>query len=66
MPASAKARRLSRGAEIAVLVPIREWKRLRDAAHPSVKELLLSASTRSNLPLPVRGRAKRRSTNADC
>lgn len=49
-----------RGVETAVLVSVAEWKRLRQAARPSLKELLLSASARSNLPLPVRGRVKRR------
>lgn len=49
------------GAETAVLVPIAEWKRLRDAARSSLKELLLSASARTNLALPARGRAKRHS-----
>lgn len=49
-----------RGTETAVLVPIAEWKRLRDAARPSLKELLLSASPRANLVLPSRGKAKRR------
>ena len=49
-----------RGVETAVLVPIAEWKRLRDAARPSLKQLLLSASTRSNLVLAIRGRATRR------
>ena len=49
-----------RGAETALLVSIAEWKRLRDAARPSLKELLLSASARSSFPLPVRGRARRR------
>ena len=53
-----------RGAETAVLVPIAEWKRLRDAARPSLKELLLSASARSNLALPARGKAKRRAPPA--
>jgi antitoxin Phd len=53
-----------RGSETAVLVPIAEWKRLRDAARPSLKELLLSASARANLALPARGRAKRRSPPA--
>lgn len=33
-----------RGAETAVLVPIEEWKRIRNAARPSLKDLLLSAS----------------------
>lgn len=53
-----------RGAETAVLVPIAEWKRLRDAARPSLKELLLSASARTKLPLPARGKAKRRTPPA--
>jgi len=53
-----------RGSETAVLVPIAEWKRLRDAARPSLKELLLSASAQANLALPARGRAKRRSPPA--
>lgn len=53
-----------RGAETAVLVPIEEWKRLRNAARPSLKELLLSAAARADLPLPPHGRAKRRSPPA--
>jgi antitoxin Phd len=53
-----------RGSETAVLVPIAQWKRLRDAARPSLKELLLSASARTNLALPARGKAKRRSPPA--
>jgi prevent-host-death family protein len=53
-----------RGLETAVLVPIAEWKRLRAAARPSLKELLLSASARANLALPARGKAKRRAPPA--
>ncbi|MCF8198321.1 MAG: type II toxin-antitoxin system Phd/YefM family antitoxin [Sulfuritalea sp.] len=53
-----------RGAETAVLVPMAEWKKLRNAARPSLKELLLSASARLNLALPARGKAKRRSPPA--
>lgn len=53
-----------RGAETAVLVPIAEWKRMRDAARPSLKELLLSDFARTNLALPPRGRAKRRAPAA--
>ena len=49
-----------RGAETAVLVPITEWKRMREAARPSLKELLLSDVGRANLLLPKRGRARRR------
>lgn len=55
-----------RSVETAVLVPIAEWKRLRSAVRPSLKELLLSASARSNFPLPASGRVKRRSASADC
>ncbi|RKE24288.1 prevent-host-death family protein [Paraburkholderia sp. BL23I1N1] len=53
-----------RGAETAVLVPIAEWKRLNDAARPSLKALLLSDVGRGDFDLPRRGRAKRRSTIA--
>jgi len=49
-----------RGAETAVLVSVPEWKRLRNAARPSLKELLLSASARSKPALSARGRATRR------
>ena len=50
-----------RGAETAVLVPIAEWKRLSNAARPSLKMLLLSDTGRGDLPLPPRGSARRRS-----
>ena len=53
-----------RGAETAVLVSVAEWQRLRGAARTSLKELLLSASARSNLRLPVRDRAIRRALPA--
>jgi antitoxin Phd len=49
-----------RGHETAVLVPIEEWQRLRAAARPSLKALLLSDSPRAELPLPERGHARRR------
>lgn len=50
-----------RGAETAVLVPIAEWRRLSNAARPSLKTLLLSDSGRADLKLPQRGAARRRS-----
>lgn len=50
-----------RGAETAVLVPVQEWRRLQSAARPSLKELLLSDSARTDLSVPARGQAKRRS-----
>lgn len=49
-----------RGAETAVLVPIAEWKRLSEAARPSLKSLLLSDFGRTDLELPQRGSARRR------
>lgn len=49
-----------RGVEAAVLVPIEEWRRLQQAARPSLKELLLSPQARADLPLPARGHARRR------
>lgn len=52
-----------RGAEAAVLVPVQEWHRLQSAARPSLKQLLLSDSGRTELKVPARGKAKRRSVD---
>ncbi len=49
-----------RGAEAAVLVSADEWRRLRAAAQPSLKELLLSNQGRTETLAPARGRARRR------
>lgn len=49
-----------RGIETAVLVPLAEWRRLKSAARPSLKQLLLSDDARAELELPARGQAKRR------
>ena len=49
-----------RGAETAVLIPIAEWKRLSNAARPTLKSLLLTEAGRADLVLPPRGQAKRR------
>jgi antitoxin Phd len=53
-----------RGSEAAVLVPVDEWRRLKAAARPSLKQLLLSDQGRAELVLPPRGRARRRSPTA--
>lgn len=53
-----------RGTEAAVLVPVEEWRRLKAAARPSLKQLLLSDSARADLALPERGRARRRPVSA--
>lgn len=49
-----------RGAETAILVPLGEWKRLNEAARPSLKSLLLSDFGRGDLEVPRRGSARRR------
>jgi antitoxin Phd len=49
-----------RGAETAVLVPVEVWKRLQAAARPGLKELLLSDAARMDIPIPPRGRLRRR------
>ena len=53
-----------RGTETAVLVPIQAWRRLQQAAKPTLKELLLSDQARTELILPVRGEPKRRKVQA--
>ena len=53
-----------RGTEAAVLVPIQAWRRLQQAAKPTLKELLLSDQARAELILPVRGEPKRREVQA--
>jgi prevent-host-death family protein len=53
-----------RGAEAAVLVPVGEWRRLQAAARPSLKQLLLSDLGRTELAIPARGSARRRTLAA--
>jgi prevent-host-death family protein len=49
-----------RGADAAVLVPVQEWRRVTDAARPTLKQLLLAKGARGDLPLPERGGKRRR------
>ena len=49
-----------RGVEMAVLVPVAEWRRLQKAARPSLKDLLLAAAPRFEDAVPERGRLRRR------
>ena len=49
-----------RGAEAAVLVDVAEWRRLKQAARPSLKALLLAPEGRGDMNIPARGKAKRR------
>ena len=53
-----------RGAEAAVLVPADQWRRLQAAARPTLKQLLLTDAGRADLPLPLRGQARRRPVEA--
>ena len=53
-----------RGTEAAVLVPVAEWRRLQAAARPSLKDLLLSDSGRTDALTPPRGAARRRTVTA--
>ena len=48
-----------RGTEAAVLLPVREWRRLQ-SARPTLKQLLLAPSPRGDLEIPERGRLRRR------
>jgi antitoxin Phd len=52
-----------RGAEAAVLVPIEEWRR-RQAARPTLKELLFAETSRAEIPVPPRRRWHRRTPEA--
>ncbi len=45
------------GADVAVLVPVQEWQRLRSAERPSLKQLLLSEQARADMIMPARGLA---------
>jgi antitoxin Phd len=49
-----------RGAEAAVLVPVKEWRRLQQSARPTLKELLLAEEPRADIPIPKRGQQRRR------
>ena len=49
-----------RGAEAAVLVPAAEWRRLEQQRPPTLKDILLADEPRFELPVPPRGRARRR------
>jgi antitoxin Phd len=53
-----------RGAETAVLVPMKDWRRLQRSARPTLKELLLADAPRAELQLPTRGKRRRRAPNA--
>jgi antitoxin Phd len=49
-----------RGHDAAVLVPVRDWQMLKQAAKPMLKELLLANVARGELNVPERGGKGRR------
>jgi antitoxin Phd len=49
-----------RGAEMAVVAPIAEWRRLQAASGQSLKDLLLADEPRAELDIPPRGGRQRR------
>lgn len=49
-----------RGADAAVLVPVKDWQRLMRAAKPTLKELLLVDCAQGELNVPERGERRRR------
>ena len=49
-----------RGADTAVLVPLKDWQMLKRAAKPTLKDLLLADGARGELNVPERGRQRRR------
>ena len=49
-----------RGAETAVLVSLREWRRLQSTERPPLKQLLLQADVRITQLVPPRQQSKRR------
>jgi prevent-host-death family protein len=53
-----------RGVEMAVLVPVDQWRRLEETARPTLKELLLSAAARAEIAVPPRRARRRREPSA--
>jgi len=49
-----------RGAEAAVLIPVEEWRRLQASARPSLKQLLLADTGRTDDLIPPRKPSARR------
>ena len=49
-----------RGVEAAVLVPVEQWRRLQRLSRPTLKQLLLADTPRADIPVPPRGRMRRR------
>jgi len=53
------------GKGTAVLVPVEQWLRLNALDRPGLKTLLLAEHARADLPIPDRGRQRRRTRAPD-
>ena len=49
-----------RGVEMAVLIPVDQWRRLEETIRPTLKELLLSPVPRAEISVPLRRVRRRR------
>lgn len=49
-----------RGSQEAVLIPIREYERLKSGSRPTLKDLLLAEEDRFEMEIPARGKFHRR------
>jgi antitoxin Phd len=49
-----------RGEEMAVLVRVDHWRQLEEATRPRLKDLLLAAQPRTEIPVPARKTRRRR------
>jgi len=49
-----------RGVDTAVVLSIDEWQRAQPSERPTLKEVLLGPGPRFDIPIPPRGRARRR------
>src|SRR5205085_12350559 len=59
-PQQRSSDRTPQWAEVAVLVPIDEWRRLQSAARPSLKDWLLAPEPRFENIIPPRRKVRRR------
>lgn len=54
-----------RGHEVAVVIPVEEWRRLRRASRPTLKDLLLAPTPRFEDIVPERGKLRRRTSEIE-
>lgn len=54
-----------RGHEVAVVIPVEEWDRLKRASRPTLKDLLLAPTPRFEDIVPERGKLRRRTSEIE-